>query len=447
MQKVAAYLLERREEVESSSKRKDEVRRLSDLLDEWLVNKGAQGLSGKSGTFVSRDLEATFRREKAIAGERSWQLLSLSEINAEGRRFNTSVSITNTGSIIAVYVSLEAGLVYSAIAPLSIQPRCPRFLRQMLDLDDKWYHGPTKYHKTTRLIGEEQGQWIAKLILDKTRTLPIILISEDYGEILLPKLDKDLSFELAGLASIFVLDHDASWGVTEILGKSLSCYWGAVRLYWPNINLDENPVRHPVWTANTLLVASDSLSEAGQRFREQLRRILMQVSAVSVLRPREIDDIRSECAKQQIAVMQNSAASVDEYCKLAEEYESENKRLRVEIEQLVDELDKVQTQLANEQTIHHFQSQRTLDIEPEPDVQVERDSPKDGDIRFYKKVRNNGRYDIMERFLDCGHKKWQSATKAEQAKRGIAHFEGSRDWKNLWHCGTCQGGGVWKVKW
>lgn len=54
----------------------------------------------------------------------------------------------------------------------------------------------------------------------------------------------------------------------------------------------------------------------------------------------------------------------------------------------------------------------------------------------------------MERVNDCGHNAWQGANSADKAKKGIAHFENDRkDWKTIQHCGTCQGGGMWRVKW
>ena len=119
MQKVAAYLLERREDVATRAQRTAEVDRLLDVLQAWLVQKGAKETVVDAGTFVSRDGQATFRWERAITPERSWHLLRLDEISAEGRRFATAVSVTDTGATVAVYVSQEAGLVYSTIAPLS----------------------------------------------------------------------------------------------------------------------------------------------------------------------------------------------------------------------------------------------------------------------------------------------------------------------------------------
>lgn len=452
MQKVAAYLLERRDNVEAGSVRRAEVRRLLNVLREWLHSKGATERSTGEGTFDSRDGEAFYRWENAVAGNRSWDLLRLEEITREGRRFCTAISITDTGTKIAVYVSLEVGLVNSEISPLLVQPKCPKVIRQLLTLDGLWYHGTTKFQKLQRVCGEESGRLVAQEILEPERTLPVLVLSEDCNEVLIPKLDEHFAHDLAGLANIYVLDHAAAWGVTNVLGKPWACYWGAIRLYWPRVSREQNPYYHPIWTANTLLRHDgNDLQAAGERIRRQLRSLLMDVAAVSVVRPREIDIIRSDASKRHIDELASHAASGNEFKQLAELYAADNASLRLRNDQLNEEISTLQSALRisqqNTEAISRYQKQHAMEIEPDSSPDDDQDSPQKDEVRFYKKTGNNGRYDILERTTDCGHKKWQSATKADQARRGIAHHEGRQDWKTLWHCGTCQGGGMWKVRW
>ena len=74
--------------------------------------------------------------------------------------------------------------------------------------------------------------------------------------------------------------------------------------------------------------------------------------------------------------------------------------------------------------------------------------PKKGELRFYKKVSSGGGRDKVVQVQGCRHRSWQPAKKADQAKKGIAHLEGGRsDWKTLQHCGSCEGGGMWRVQW
>lgn len=447
MQKVAAYLLERREAVGTPEQRDAEVAKLLDILQTWLQEKGAKETSTDTGIFASRDLEARYKWERASTPNQSWSYLQLDEVTSEGRRFTTSVSVTNTGQIVAVYVSLEAGLNYSTVSPLSVNPKCPRFIRNMLSIDGKWHHGITEIKKCIRITGEQGGRELADEILNPDRCLPIFAISEDDGQILVPKLDVNLGHDLAGLANVVVIDHNASWGLTEVLGKSLSCYWGAVRIYWPRVDVNEPPYLHPIWTANRLLGDEDDLESVSNQFRYQMRRMLMQVSALSVLRPREIDEIRRMFGKTQLDALWDRAKSADELRDLLKDYDAENDRLREENMQLRSEFLRNQDIVKSAYEFSKLQPGEPKQIEPDkPATKIEPRPPK-GSFRYYKTIGHNNHHDVMEVTTDCGHKNWETANKAEKGKKGVAHFTGHRDWKSIWHCNTCQGGGVWKVRW
>ena len=88
----------------------------------------------------------------------------------------------------------------------------------------------------------------------------------------------------------------------------------------------------------------------------------------------------------------------------------------------------------------------SIDADSEEDGQAS-EAPVAGEVRFYKKTHSKPSYDVLVKISDCGHNSWQSANKADKAKKGIERLEGSSDWKSLYHCGSCQGGGVWKVVW
>src|SRR5690606_36121146 len=75
------------------------------------------------------------------------------------------------------------------------------------------------------------------------------------------------------------------------------------------------------------------------------------------------------------------------------------------------------------------------------------DKPKPGEVRFYKKTHSKSNYDVLVPIPDCGHTSWQNAAKADKAKKGIIRLQGSDDWSQVQHCGSCTGGGVWRVKW
>jgi len=92
---------------------------------------------------------------------------------------------------------------------------------------------------------------------------------------------------------------------------------------------------------------------------------------------------------------------------------------------------------------------KSSDATTEPDLSEPQESgePKPGEERYYKKQHSKPAYDVLIRVDGCGHTSWQSAAKADKAKKGVERLEGRNDWKNIQHCGSCTGGGMWKVRW
>lgn len=443
MQKIAAILMEHDHSTGTADDRHAEIQRIEGILRDWLTAKRADDPEATSGEFRSESREATgsFAKEKATHGNRSWRMLRLTEDFDDSRRFETSISITDTGMAVAVFVTLASGLTRSAITPVFVNPKCPRIVRSVLGTHDGWSHGATKIRVPNRVEGNEAGRALAREILSPSRTLPIIAIAEDDDEMTFPGLDVGLGKELHGLANVSVVDEGASWGLTEVLGKEWACYWGAVRVYWPQFTSN----RHPLWTAGKLLESDEDSADSAARFQAQLRRMIMRVSALSVVRPREIDAIRNSAARARMQDLQAKLNPESEWKEFAETYADQNDSLRAENRRLEDELDRLRVELRN--------AEDRLDVQPPSEPIIEQDTsmepeagPQKGEIRFYKKLDRKGR-DKMIHYHDCGHTSWQSSGKADKARKGLFRLERRDDWKTMLHCGKCTGGGVWKVVW
>lgn len=449
MQKVAAYLLEWRGLSDQGRAREKKVAAIENVLRQWLTSKSVTDSSTHSGTFKTREgLEASYHWEFSVDNDRSWRLLRLGEPAAEGGKFITAVSVTNTGSQISVYVSLEAGSNVSTIKPIPFTARCPGFVHQLLKMDVEWFHGATPISPLQDITGIGEGFVLGEKIEDPKRSIPIIAISKRDGELILPELAQSIAYDLEGLANVVVLDDEASYGLTWRLGKRFSCYSGAIRIYWPRPAATDSPFNHPLWTASRLQPVEERYEDFIRNFRRQLRFIVMQASALSVLRPREIDDIRSRVNLHALQELRNKAATADDYMKLAESYARDNDELRVELEQVREQLTEASTRLLNAELINRSFVSPNIPIVPAaPSDGVDSDEPKSGEVRFYKKISTREKFDRLELVQDCGHNRWQSGHKGDKAKKGIEHFEGSSDWRNVWHCGVCTGGGLWKVQW
>lgn len=462
MQKVAAYLLERRDDMEWPEARAVEVARLKGEVEKWLLAKGA-AVVGPEGKYKPEDGSAgTFKVHEAADGDRTWWMADLQEDTAEGRRFSVAASITSGGDRVSVYVTLETGWTTTGVMPVLVDPRCPRIVRDLLQQPGRWFHGESLLRQSQSVTGFEEGEALVHEIAHAERAVPIVAISKHDGGVALPDLDSKLGYDLIGLANVFVLDEDASWALTDILGPKWCCYWGAVRLFWPHFSSDQDRFSNPLWTKERLQSRGYALVETREQFRKQLRGLIFRAAALSVIKPRDIDDIRDAASRRTLIELRERATSLREYKELAESYAGDNDQLRAERAALRTQVEQLQEQvkdLEGDKLALQAHLRAARDVPEEvveedgiapggDDSDAESAEPTPGAVRFYKKVYARPTHDVMVRVQDCGCNRWEGAHKADKAKKGISKLEyGRSDWKSIQHCAACTGGGMWKVRW
>ncbi|MYD53518.1 MAG: hypothetical protein F4W96_04340 [Chloroflexi bacterium] len=88
--------------------------------------------------------------------------------------------------------------------------------------------------------------FVKDVILSHERRLPIVVLSQtDDGQTALDP--GTLQDRLAGLATVAVLQPQATWELTDLLGRHLTCFRGAVRIYWPGCQPEDISYRHRRW--------------------------------------------------------------------------------------------------------------------------------------------------------------------------------------------------------
>lgn len=469
MQRLAAYILERAEDLRSPEERKAEGDRLRAVVLAWLKSKGSTSSDG-SGSYVATDgSDASCRESTVVDGVRSLTLFELSEITKDGRKYVTMVSITVGSKKVFVFVTMEVGSVTMLIAPVEADAKCPRVVRDLFAQFGNWFHGASLLRQLTPVAGFEAGASLGQEIQDVYRTIPIVVVSRPKGRLALPRLDELIAHDLAGLANVYSADEAASWALTDTLRKPLSTYGGALRIYWPRFSLNDDPFRHQLWTATRLQGIEPDLQKAVDRIRRQVRTIIMKASAASVVRPVEIDQIRTAAARSEFAALQARASeleqlkarasSLEEFKEIADSYATDNDKLRQDLATRDSELERIQNEIQrlesnNQALIFALENAKVAtvradEVPPDAPDQDEADQPPaPGDIRYYKKTHSTPAYDILIQVGDCGHNSWQNAAKADKAKKGLERLLGTnRAWKKLQHCGSCQGGGLWRVEW
>lgn len=454
MQSLAAYLLERT--VNSEDEKISLLVETRKHLSNWLKEKGVADPAGNSGEFISVSSSETgnYKRETAVSNDEILEQVKLEESPRNNQVFFTNVAFATSKTKFFVYITLSATTKTSIISPISIDARCPSILRDILRSSNQWKVGSylVPHGDRVQIKGDEKGLELAHYLKSSTRIFPVVVVSEYEGDQIWKGLGRKIAHDLAGLAQIYEVDDKASWAITDVIEKQNSCYSGAIRLYWPNNGSSSVDQFHgTVWTPYKLL-SNDKDGEAEARFRKQIRRRVMSVSALTILPPKEIHEIQSNSARKRLTDLEGKASSSDELVELAQSYLDDADTLRAENTELQEKLALAITRAENAEAIAENISKPLQEFDTDTpiendDDEQDRSLPEPGEIRYYKKVRNTPSHDLLTHVADCKHSSWQAAHKAEKAKKGLEKLEGVSNWDVMHHCGTCKGGGMWRVKW
>lgn len=447
MQELSAYLLESKGHTQEEFSRR--FRLAIEKIASWLREKGVDDITDTKGEFHSLTKGCDGKYRHSIISMDSSELyeLRLEEPTGKGQLFHTFIVMVKTPSVLKFYTTLYVVNTESIVSPIYVNPKCPKIVRIILSLFDDWSIAETAVPPpTSRLIGtDEEAEALAAEISSTSRVLPIVAVSHYDGETIWQNLSKELAFDLTGLTYVVEITDNASWKLTEILGKQRSVYNGAIRLYWPPRKVDQDSIQiqGKVWTA-TKLLATDTDGNGFKRFRSQLRQKIMQVAALTIVQPEEISEIRQKYALSKLKKLEEKASDNGEILELAKLYLQDNETLKQRIEDYRQTISQLQSKCDALEFALEQQSE-TGDLESE--LGDPKQAITDGETRFYKKTHSKPNYDILVRVQDCGHSTWQSAAKAEKAKKGVEKLEGRNNWTSMQHCGTCTGGGMWKVRW
>ncbi len=204
----------------------------------------------------------------------------------------------------------------------------PGVVREIVDTFDIELDG-RPLGRLAKVTGASADEYL-RFLEDANRRLPVVAISAD------PKNDTFLdptrvADRLLGLAHVAVLDRDAAWDITNTIGRQLSVYQGAVRIYWPGFTTADEPRRHRLYLDGAL----DFLGTEG--LQQELFDVLGRLAGLSLDEPglrRALTLERRRCQMEQrveeraasLARVANAAAtagsvSAAEFAEFAKEYE------------------------------------------------------------------------------------------------------------------------------
>lgn len=129
----------------------------------------------------------------------------------------------------------------------------------------------------TVLYPEDIPDFVQNTLFSPDRYLPVVVFSIDPRSGTHVGTPETVADYLAGLAEVYTLsDVPTSYELTTQLGKTLSCYNGAARIYYPGFSLRSNYEECPLYLAESLVFLPHDYSFA--------RKLLRLFSSVAVMR-------------------------------------------------------------------------------------------------------------------------------------------------------------------
>ncbi len=150
---------------------------------------------------------------------------------------------------------------------LVIDPAVPGFVQQVASKCRLMVGTQRAAASPVYCESDGDAEALVQLLTDPGRQLPaIVLTIPDGGKA--PYIDAGkLAGALAGLAHVAVVHPEAAWGLTNRLGKRLSVFGGAARVYLPGFEVGADPFAHRLVLAGQL-VEIEGIKRATRWLRE-----------------------------------------------------------------------------------------------------------------------------------------------------------------------------------
>lgn len=226
-----------------------------------------------------------------------------------------------------VLMSLRV-LASSPEGKLDIEPAVPRFMQRLVSEFD-FRQGTEKLTLEPWIIeSDDDMELLIEALIDPSRKIPIIVLSVPQSETdsMKPLINSvEITRATLGIARIVVLPARFTWGLTERLGKRLSVFDGAARVYLPGFTEDADPYGgHELFLAKRL-TNEGGVSQASTGLRwiaanESLRRLRMgdDVLSYATLKEKSLKLERERLEEQgasfaeQLQAFQAQTANLEE---------------------------------------------------------------------------------------------------------------------------------------
>lgn len=188
----------------------------------------------------------------------------------------TNCIVARHDNLVQVAVLLRISTTRVVLRPVRFDLGRPRLVNDLLASYQTSMDGWPVPTNVERLTSPQVQPYVENVLLSTSRNLPVIMVSPDVWHGKLAVEPTNLLQRVKGFAHVTVLtDKWAAFKLTDVIEKPLSCYDGAVRLYWPGFRLDDNPFQHKLFFPQSIRYHD----EQGLSLPDYLFRILSAVAS------------------------------------------------------------------------------------------------------------------------------------------------------------------------
>jgi hypothetical protein len=277
--------------------------------------------------------------EVTDAGESCWALIwSYPHPEDESLQWQARIVFAQSPSSSEFALTLQLDSREMRFRPPELTLRSPRLVGEVASSLDCRVGTDKVTERGVPLRTADIEEFVERRLLSPERRLPAITLSRrTYDDEFVIDPDR-LGRRLVGLAVVYSLsERGASYRLTDLMPPKLSCYNGAVRVYWPGFSRSDPPTRHPLYhpdIISKILLQGSSLED---RLFERLARVsafryvdgpitaMVLQASKNRLRERQakqLEQMRADLGEEygaKITELQEAAAQREEYVRSLED--------------------------------------------------------------------------------------------------------------------------------
>lgn len=172
---------------------------------------------------------------------------SFPDDNDEGLRWANEVRVGQFGDRCGVEHLISIQSVDYRVSPAKLKFGSPRAIREICTKSSTFV-GEMQVRAEPYDLVQDGLNDLLHLLMSDLRKLPVVLLSP-YARGELNKIDpRKLARNLAGVAVVVrIEDPELTWDFADEIGRQLSCFHGAARIYWPGFTFTSDPRSHRLY--------------------------------------------------------------------------------------------------------------------------------------------------------------------------------------------------------